>query len=110
MNYLTKDRILIVVSFIIISLIMFTYSKNRFNYFDKDSNKITENFNEIELCDSYLKEALHTYPCSSPGTKRHFLDWCNSWRRRQGFFPRITDAMAMFYRFRDTDLTFYSLK
>lgn len=97
MELITKDRVLIIITFIVISLIMLTYSKNRLR---------KEPFNQTELCDSYLKEAIHRYPCSSPKAKRNFLDWCNSYRRRHGIYPSLPDSFTKFYRIRDHYLTY----
>ena len=110
LDWFTKDRILIIITFIIMTLVMFTYSKNKNKNRDQNTEKNRENFNQTEICDRFLKEALHKEPCSSPDTKRHFLDWCNSHRRRVGRYPRITDAMAKFDHFNRTYNLFYSLK
>ena len=100
MDLITTNRILIFVSFIIITLIMMMYSKNRLR---------KEPFNKTEICDSYLKEVVHRYPCSSPAAKRNFLDWCNSYRRRHGIFPSLPDSFSRFYRIRDHYYTFDTL-
>ena len=68
-----------------------------------------EGFNQTEICDSYLKEAMNKYPCTSKNTKREFLDWCNSYRRRLGMFPDLPESISRFYRFRKTNILLDSL-
>lgn len=63
------------------------------------SNNSIEGFNKTKICYQYLNESVNKYPCASKRTKREFLDWCNSFRRRHGFFLNIDDAMSKFYRF-----------
>ena len=97
MNFITKNKLLIVFAFIVI---IFIYFK---------SETTNEGFNQSPICDSYLKESLNRYPCTSKNTKRYFLDWCNSYRRRLGMFPSLPTAMSRFYRFRETDIMLDSL-
>ncbi len=103
MNYLTKNRVLIILSFIVITIIMMEYAKRRNQHYMKEA------FNQSDICDSYLKEAIHRYPCSSQKAKRHFLDWCNSFRRRHGMFPDLPTAFSRFFRIREDYLTYDSL-
>lgn len=65
-----------------------------------------EGFNDTKICRQYLKEGVHRYPCASKATKRHFNDWCNSFRRRQGFYLNPADSMSMFHRIHKHNLTF----
>ena len=68
-----------------------------------------EPFNNSKICDEYLKEAINRYPCASKYTKRQFNDWCNSFRRRNGFFLNPADAMSKFHLFHHTNSTFDSI-
>jgi hypothetical protein len=95
---LQENIILIIIGLLIISFLTCSSTSN---------NK--EGFNNSELCESYLKEAIHKYPCSSPKAKRNFRDWCNSYRRRIGIFPNLPDSISKFYRLREEYLTYDSL-
>lgn len=75
----------------------------------KTSNTNIEGFDKTKICYQYLNESVNKYPCANKTTKRQFLDWCNSFRRRHGFFLNIDDAMSKFYRFHITNSTFESL-
>lgn len=71
---------------------------------------ITEGFNQNGICKSYLKESLYIYPCTNHRVKKHFLDWCGSYKRRNGIFPNLPDSVSRFYRIRDDYLTLDSLR